>query len=162
MRDGITVNVDFDGTVVKHEFPQVGEDIGAAPVLKKLVNAGHKLILFTMRSDKEFRNPDGSITDCGLKDAVKWFEDNDIPLYGVQSNPTQSSWTSSPKSYAQLMIDDSALGCPLKWDYKPVPIQIDDKVNRLVYGETMMVKTGHPYVDWVEVERMLIKMGLID
>lgn len=162
MRDGITINIDFDGTCVKHEFPMIGEDIGAAPVLRKLVNAGHKLILFTMRSDKEFRNPDGSITDCGLKDAVKWFEDNDIPLYGVQSNPTQSSWTSSPKSYAQLMIDDSALGCPLKWDYKPVPIQIDDKVNRLVYGDTMMVKTGRPYVDWVEVERMLIKMGLID
>jgi hypothetical protein len=59
------------------------------------------------------------------------------------------------------MIDDSALGCPLKWDYIEVPIPPHDKVNRLVYGETMMVKTGRPYVDWDEVERMLIQMGLI-
>jgi hypothetical protein len=162
MHNGITINIDADGTCFKHEFPIVGGDIGAAPVLRKLVAGGHKLILFTMRSDKEFRNPDGSITDCGLQDAVNWFKQNDIPLYGIQTNPTQSSWTSSPKSYAELMIDDSALGCPLKWDYVEVPVHPHDKVNRLVYGETMTVKTGRPYVDWVEVERMLIERGLIE
>lgn len=43
--------IDFDGTCVMHEFPEVGQDIGAVPVLKKLVEAGHNLILFTMRSD---------------------------------------------------------------------------------------------------------------
>jgi len=26
--------IDFDGTVVTHEFPKVGRDIGAVPVLK--------------------------------------------------------------------------------------------------------------------------------
>ena len=31
--------VDFDGTCVTHEFPKVGKDIGAVPVLKKLVDA---------------------------------------------------------------------------------------------------------------------------
>jgi hypothetical protein len=161
MHNGITINIDFDGTCVKHEFPMVGGDIGAVSVLKKLTDAGHRLILFTMRSDKKFKHRDGSVTDCGLKDAVNWFKQNDIPLYGVQSNPTQNSWTNSPKSYAELMIDDSALGCPLKWDYVEVPVQPHDKVNRLVHGETMMVKTGRPYVDWDEVERMLIERGLI-
>jgi len=29
--------IDFDGTCVTHEFPKVGKDIGAVPVLKKLV-----------------------------------------------------------------------------------------------------------------------------
>lgn len=28
--------IDFDGTCVTHEFPLVGKDIGAVPVLKKL------------------------------------------------------------------------------------------------------------------------------
>ena len=42
--------IDFDGTCVKHEFPEIGEDIGAAPVLKELIANGHRLILFTMRS----------------------------------------------------------------------------------------------------------------
>ena len=53
----MVLNLDFDGTVVKHEFPNIGGDIGAIPVLKRL-------ILFTMRS--------GETLDA----AVKWFADN--------------------------------------------------------------------------------------
>jgi hypothetical protein len=45
------IGIDFDGTVVTHDFPKIGKDIGAVPVLRKLVDNGHKLILFTMRSD---------------------------------------------------------------------------------------------------------------
>ena len=97
----MVLNLDFDGTVVKHEFPNIGGDIGAIPVLKRL-------ILFTMRS--------GETLDA----AVKWFADNGIPLFGIQKNPTQGTWTSSPKSYAELMIDDSALGCPLMYDVQMV------------------------------------------
>lgn len=43
--------IDFDGTCVTHEFPEVGKDIGAVSVLKELIKSGHNLILFTMRSD---------------------------------------------------------------------------------------------------------------
>lgn len=98
------IGIDFDGTCVTHEYPRVGKDIGAIPVLKKLTDSGHLLILNTMRFGKE------------LDDAVQWFIDNDIPLYGVNENPTQKSWTLSPKVYAHLYIDDAALGCPLKMD----------------------------------------------
>lgn len=96
--------VDFDGTCVTHDYPRVGKDIGAVPVLKRLVKEGHQLILWTMRSGKE------------LNDAIKWFEENGIELYGIQENPNQKSWTSSPKAYAQLYIDDAALGAPLLMD----------------------------------------------
>lgn len=41
------IAVDFDGTCVIHEFPKVGKDIGAVPVLKKLIEKGHKIILYT-------------------------------------------------------------------------------------------------------------------
>jgi len=111
--------IDFDGTVVTHEFPKVGKDIGAVPVLKELVANGHNLILFTMRSDVV--NPISTspeiIAESGnyLTDAVEWFKQNDIPLYGIQKNPTQHTWTTSPKAYGQIMIDDSALGCPLEY-----------------------------------------------
>jgi hypothetical protein len=124
----ITINIDFDGTVVTHDYPYVGKDIGAVPVLKKLIEQGHQLILFTMR--------DG-IT---LENAETWFKENDIPLYGVQTNPSQHTWTSSPKSYAQLMIDDSALGCPLKYD---------ENIS------------GRPFVDWIKVEEELERMGVL-
>ena len=104
IQKGLQIAVDFDGTCVTHDYPRVGKDIGAVPVLKRLVKEGHQLILWTMRSGKE------------LNDAIKWFEENGIELYGIQENPNQKSWTSSPKAYAQLYIDDAALGAPLLMD----------------------------------------------
>lgn len=95
------IAIDFDGTCVTHDYPRIGKEIGAIKVLKRLVEAGHKLILNTMRSDKE------------LQDAVNWFKKNGIELYGVNENPTQKRWTNSPKVYAHMYIDDAALGCPL-------------------------------------------------
>ena len=61
------IAVDFDGTC-NHEYPKVGREIGAAPVLHELVKRGCKLILWTMRSDDR---TDGTTP---LTDAVKWFE----------------------------------------------------------------------------------------
>lgn len=124
----ITICVDADGTCFTHDYPRIGKDIGAAPVLKKLTDNGHNLIIFTMRSGKE------------LDEAVNWFKENGIPLYGIQTNPTQKSWTSSPKAYGQLFIDDAALGCPL------------------VYNTEFHHR---PYVDWNKVETELIYKGLI-
>ena len=98
------IALDFDGTVVSHEYPHIGEDIGAVPVLKELVAAGHKLILFTMRSGKL------------LDDAVAWFERNGIELYAVNEKPEQKSWTSSVKVHANIYIDDCALGCPIRYE----------------------------------------------
>lgn len=137
--DRLEINLDFDGTVVTHEFPNIGKDIGSVPVLKKLVENGHKLILFTMRSHRPFLSFTGNARDT-LDEAVNWFKENDIPLYGINTNPTQKDWTDSPKSYAQLLIDDTALGCP---------IMVDKKLSQ------------RPYVDWVKVEEMLIERGLL-
>jgi len=142
MKNTIEINLYFDGTVVTHDYPRVGYDIGAITVLKKLVENGHRLILFTMRSDgSNFDRLDGTTDNHGLTDAINWFKTNDIPLYGIQKNPTQLNWTTSPKSYAPLMIDDSALGCPLKIDLAISP---------------------RPFVDWVKVEEILTKMNLIN
>lgn len=124
----MTIGIDFDGTVVKHNYPEVGEDIGAVPVLKRLIECGHKLILFTMRDSK----------NGTLDDAVNWFKENNIPLYGVNKNPTQS-WTDSPKAYCNLYIDDAAFGIPSK---------IDEE-------------TGRKYVDWEKVEKMLEEEGIL-
>lgn len=139
------INIDFDGTCVAHSFPNIGADIGAVPVLKRLIDNNHKLILFTMRSDKKTPNVS---EDEGIKpldgdfltQAVNWFKEHDIPLYGIQTNPTQHTWTDSPKSYAPLMIDDSALGCPLK---------TDKSISK------------RPFVDWEKVEWQLEDLGIL-
>lgn len=96
------IAVDFDGTCVKHRYPMVGEDVdGAVSVLKELVRKGHKIILYTMRRGDT------------LDDAISWFIDNDIELWGINRNPEQYGWFSSPKVFANLYIDDAALGIPL-------------------------------------------------
>lgn len=136
------IAVDFDGTCVTHDFPRVGADIGAQPVLRKLVAAGHKLILFTMRSDiSDPQSDDPGIHVQGgnyLSDALDWFSRNGIPLWGIQTNPEQRSWTTSPKAYADCYIDDAAIGCPLIADV-----------------------SGRPFVDWAEVERLLVIQGIL-
>lgn len=134
--------IDFDGTCVTHEYPNVGKDVGAVPVLKKLNEHGHNLILFTMRSDKRGISPvTGKEQDGGLQDAVDWFKENKVKLYGIQKNPTQHEWTSSPKAYGQLIIDDICLGIPLTYD---------------------KLYSARPFVDWVKVESMLFEMGILN
>ena len=39
------IAVDFDGTVVTHAYPEIGDDAGAVPVLKELTDNGCRLIL---------------------------------------------------------------------------------------------------------------------
>lgn len=136
--------LDFDGSCVTHEFPKIGKDIGAIPVLKALVGAGHKIILFTMRSDvEEPKSYDKEIIERAgmyLSDAILWFYENEIELYGVQCNPSQKTWTTSPKAYGQLYIDDAALGAPL--------INNPEICNR-------------PYLDWVKVRQELVRLKIL-
>lgn len=96
------IAVDFDGSIVRHEYPRVGRPIdGAIEWMKKWSQAGAKLILWTMRDKEE------------LDDAIQYCADNGVTFYSHNSNPMQSSWTTSPKCYAHLYVDDAAYGCPL-------------------------------------------------
>lgn len=118
-----TILLDFDGTCVAHEYPYVGDEIGSVQVLKDLVANGHELVLFTMRSEINH-----------LDDAVAWFKEHGLPLFGIQKNPTQHTWTASPKAYGHLIIDDTMLGAKL----------VDNR-----------------YLNWQWVAVELLKKGLI-
>jgi hypothetical protein len=125
--------IDFDGTCVTHEFPCIGKEIGATPVLRDLADAGHRLILFTVRSNNPKKN------SYMLDEAVEWFRERDIPLFGIQAHPEQKPWSASPKPYGDLYIDDRALGCPL------IVPENDDR----------------PYVDWKTVQKLLVKNDIL-
>ncbi len=123
------IAIDFDGTVVEHKYPEVGRDVpDAVRVLRMLRENDVQLILWTMRSG-EF-----------LQDAVSWFAENDIDLWGVNENPEQKEWTDSPKASAPLYIDDAALGCPL------------------LASKEM---DARPYVNWLFVEIELERKGFL-
>ncbi len=122
MKYGSVIAVDFDGTIVMHEYPKIGPPVpGAIKMLKDLVEIDCRIILWTMRHDDE------------LKQAVDYVQKNGIFLFGINNNPEQKKWTDSPKAYAQIYIDDAALGCPL------------------VVG-----KHARPYVNWRSVRRKLM------
>ena len=129
----MVIAVDFDGTCVTHEYPNVGKNIGAEIVLKALTDEGHDLILYTMRD-----HPADSGVQDPLQEAIDWFSQNDIPLFGVNENPTQKNWTTSPKPYANLYIDDAALGML-----------------------TIMLSGGRPFVDWYAAAFRLGRGGVL-
>ena len=125
---GYVIAVDFDGTCVEHNYPAIGMDVeGAVDVLRTLNKHGHRIILNTMRSGQR------------LEAAVRWFRDRKIELWAVNRNPEQEQWTSSPKVYADIYIDDSALGCP----------------------RIFLEGVRRPVVNWSKVRQLLESDGMI-
>jgi len=96
------IAVDFDGTIVDHDYPRIGAPNPLAiECMASWQKQGCRLILWTMRSGPT------------LDDAVGYLRENGILLWGVNQNPGQADWSQSPKAYAQLYVDDAALGAPL-------------------------------------------------
>ena len=95
------IAVDFDGTIVEHRYPTIGNEIpDAFTVLRELQEAGHKLILWTFR-DGEY-----------LKEAVEYCLNHGIMFYAVnQSSPDEEfNKYMSRKIHADVFIDDRNVG----------------------------------------------------
>lgn len=96
------VAIDFDGTVVKHAYPAIGEPVpGAIEGIRELQERAVRWILWTMRSGPE------------LAEALAYLRSNGCEPWGVNENPEQRAWSASPKAYAAYYVDDAAIGCPL-------------------------------------------------
>ena len=99
--------VDFDGTIVDHNYPDIGKPVpGAIEWMKKWSRQGGKLILYTMRADS---NAAGKV----LTEARDYLREYHVQLFGVNNNPDQAEWSASPKVYGHIYVDDSAFGCPM-------------------------------------------------
>ncbi|MDO5017269.1 MAG: hypothetical protein Q4E10_02765 [Porphyromonas sp.] len=102
-----TIAVDFDGTIVTHEYPKIGREIpGAVEVLKRLLGDGHRLILWTVREQ-------------GLLDeALAWCEARGLVFYAVNSNYPEEQTADrhfSRKLQADIFIDDRSIGGLPDW-----------------------------------------------
>lgn len=97
----IKIAVDFDGTIVEHEYPKIGkEKLFAFRTLKELEKQGATLILWTFRTGKE------------LDEAVEFCKNNGIEFYAVNRNYPEEiiDETVSRKIDADIYIDDKNLG----------------------------------------------------
>lgn len=126
------IAVDFDGTIVDHQFPEIGKDVpGAFQWMKKFQDEGASLILWTVRGPGiEEGGPSGAAPADYLELAVEYCRARGIEFWAINENPEQKAWSQSPKAYANLFIDDAAVGCPL------------------VENPRM---DGRPYADWNEI-----------
>ncbi len=95
------IAVDFDGTIVKHEYPAIGKPyLFAFETLRALQKQGHRLILWTYRAGKE------------LDDAVEFCRKNGVEFFAVNKNYPEEVFDESisRKIYADIYIDDRNIG----------------------------------------------------
>ena len=101
------IAVDFDGTIVEHDYPRIGKEmLFAFATLKALQKKGHKLILWTYR--------DGDT----LSEAVEYCRSNGIEFYAVNKNYPEEQFdlSMSRKINADIFIDDRNIGGFHGWD----------------------------------------------
>lgn len=101
------IAVDFDGTIVEHRYPEIGEELPFATyTLRKLIDDRHQLILWTVRRGKL------------LEEAVQWCKDHGIEFYAInKSFPEEEIGEKGlySKVNADLFIDDRNLGGLPNW-----------------------------------------------
>jgi hypothetical protein len=132
----IKIAVDFDGTIVEHEYPKIGkEKLFAFRTLKELENQGARLILWTFRTGKE------------LDEAVEFCRSNGIEFYAINKNyPEEVPDDSvSRKINADIFIDDKNLGGFPGWSEAwqlLSPYELHEKLaeKRITAGRKNLIK----------------------
>ena len=101
------IAVDFDGTIVQHEYPKIGKEIPfATETLKRLQREQHHLlVLWTMRDGKE------------LEEAVEFCRVRGLEFYAINRTFPEEEYQEgmSRKVNADLFIDDRSLGGLPDW-----------------------------------------------
>jgi hypothetical protein len=96
------IAVDFDGTIVEHRYPQIGEEkLFAFETLKQLQKLGHQLILWTFRHGKE------------LDEAIEYCKKKGLEFYAINRSYPEEEFdtdTASRKIDVDLFIDDRNVG----------------------------------------------------
>lgn len=132
----MTIAVDFDGTIVEHRYPEIGQEIPfATDTLKMLIADHHKLILWSVR--------EGELLD----EAVQWCKDRGVEFYAVNKDYPEEQGTSNNNHYSRklkvdMFIDDRNTGGLPDWGtiYRMI------KENK-TYKDIMMERQGHVSYD---------------
>lgn len=104
----MTIAVDFDGTIVTHDYPRIGKPIPfAIQTLIQLQKDGHNVILWSVRES------------ALLQEAVDYCAGKGLEFYAVNSNfPEETAvhdGLTARKLTADVFIDDRNLGGLPEW-----------------------------------------------
>lgn len=102
------IAVDFDGTIVEHKYPEIGQEVPfAINTLKMLIKDQHRLILWSVR--------EGALLD----EAVEWCRARGVEFYAVNKDyPEEEKEKNnhfSRKLKADFFIDDRNVGGLPEW-----------------------------------------------
>lgn len=105
----MTIAVDFDGTIVEHRYPEIGEEKPfAIETLKMLIKERHKLILWTVRT--------GDLLD----EAIEWCRQRGVEFYATNKDYPEERPDNNPHYSRKLntidyFIDDRNIGGLPDW-----------------------------------------------
>jgi hypothetical protein len=105
--------IDFDGTIVEHQFPRIGTILpDAKETINRLYEEGHKIIIWTCRNNTEPSHyPDPNWEQAPLTEVVNFLRRNGIKFHSINENhPDIGFWLESRKVFADVYIDDRNLG----------------------------------------------------
>ena len=139
------IYLDFDGTVVEHAYPDIGRcNFGCVEVIQKLQQAGHEIVLNTMRCE---------FNDGSLEKAIEWFDKAwmfvtdkskrddfsllPIPATTFKHSPFVWNWWLFEQDHI-IVIDDLTKDIPLK----------------------PCAMTNGYMVDWEELDKQFIQKGI--
>ncbi len=107
------VAIDFDGTIVEHKYPEIGAPLpDAFRVMRRLVKAGHTLVLWTCRTDHPTDEEQAHFTE-----ALDFVRSNGVPMLTPDEAPSAfGEEFPVTKVFANIYIDDRNIGGFLGWD----------------------------------------------
>ena len=123
------IAIDFDGTIVSHKYPEIGNEIPfATATIKRLIEEQHQVILWTVRRGELLQN------------AVDWCKERGIEFYAVnKSFPEEQPCEGAAKVNADIFIDDCNLGGLPDWGKIYMMIK-ENKTWKDIYSETEEVE----------------------
>lgn len=106
----MTIYLDWDGTVVEHQYPKMGElNPGAVEVITRLHKARHIIIINTMRAEIQGEIPE--IEAMLPKIGLEFLGNNPYRLSKLEPHPFNMKEILKSRI---LCIDDIAEGIPLR------------------------------------------------
>ena len=142
----MVIALDFDGTIVEHKYPAIGEEIPfATETIRMLIAEHHKVILWSVREGKL------------LDEAVNWCRERGIEFYAVNRDYPEETMTNnnhfSRKLKADLFIDDRNLGGLPDWGmiYQMVH-------NNMTWND--VIRNARPSINSYEAPKRKKKWGI--
>lgn len=136
------IAVDFDGTIVEHRYPKIGEEIPfATATLKMLIKDKHQLILWSCREGELL---DEAVAWCRARGVEFWATNRDYPEEERDKNENFSR-----KLKVDMFIDDRNVGGLPDWGIIYQMISEGKSMNDLLAeaqrGQIGMSNGSNPY-----------------